>query len=830
MPPKAIGTPTISERSAAHLQFAQFESFVAKAKSEKAVALKGAGLTIEAKKTGDFVGHVFRGKDTKGMNDDVRETFKDTVLKMFGVTDEQALPDEVKSAMKLDDFKKGKPLTARRVRAVTESVSKIFTLKTSNLEHAARVQGVPMNQETTARIKTAVMAAIDDPELFDFVTANIKELLTDESAIPLGISGQPQIIGGPDFTAKLNKLTAIFGALRTAANGDPGVFEAGKQWLAEIIKTNRPLPTPTQLQSVLATLDQQINLTARKVDLLKKPHIYVEDLSKSLRDIFQTVERTMANSGRILGSYDSDDEANPCRAFLIAAILKKCVGDSALAKVKQVMDSQTPNDLKDLYSHIADDLRCGSGKGRATFDPFNAIQPSSARLYMADFIERDSRHLDTLKTVIDTLSGVSGGKRAPIIPSGVGTKSHFAYGDLCRDAETAYKSISVQLVKQDREAFMADVVSGTGVGADLMRKVFSRKIGQTPHRPADTVRDHTQDILTRMTCQSATATYRSLCSSPEIRRQTFEQTRSGITVFIPDARGGQVELSTDYDTACDQLAAFLTKDSKRYTQLTAAEKNQVALVMALIAQGTGKTLFEAPARALNPLFDPAAPLEEGKLKPAFSLNEKKPVEKRTVTLGLDNGSLTAAFSGKREIRELSVLRDNFKDYVDLPVNGSLSVDYTFTIQADAFARMAAKKPDTVEIGRANVSCSDFKMGLAVNKATASQIAATGKQWRKVTVESLSISVEETLKLANELAGIEEKPSPVEKKPTTAKKSPIAKKPTGSKKSPVTKKSSAPAEKPKKTGIIAGFKNFFKSGKGKSDSEKPKQEKKTRGKK
>ncbi|MBO7655291.1 MAG: hypothetical protein J6U40_10255 [Kiritimatiellae bacterium] len=765
MSQNTIGTSTISERSAAHLQFAQFESFLGKADSEKAIASKGTGMSIDVKKSVDFVGHVLRGQASRGMNDDVRETFKSTILKMFGVTDEQALPDEVKSAMKLEDFKKGKPLTARRIRAVTESVSKIFGSKISELEHVARVQGVPMPPETTERIKTAVMASIDDSELFTFVSQNIKGLLIAESDLPMGISGQQTIITQPNFTAKLNKLTAIFGALRTAANGDPDLFKAGEKWLAEIINTNRPLPTPAQLQSVLTSVGQQIELTARHVDKLKNPHVGAEDLNVILREIFQTVDQIMANNSRILSAYDSDDEGNPCRAFLIAAILNKCVGPSALAKAKQVMDSYSTSDLKDLYHHIADDLRCGSGKGRATFKNFNGITPSSARLYMADFVDRDSRRLDTLKTVIDTLSDVSNGKRSTVIPSGVGTKTHFAYRELCREVEKTYKSISLQLVKQEREAFLADAVTGTGVGADMMRHVFARKIGHTPHRPADTVRDHTQDILMRMTCQGATATYRSLCSSPAIQRQTFEHARSGITVYLPDVRGGQEELSTDYDTACDQLAAFLTQGKKRYTQLTAAEKNQVALVMVLITRGTDKTLFEAPARALNPLFNPEAPLEEAALNPAFKMTERKPVEKRTVTLGFDNGSLTAAFSGQREIRELSVLRDNFKEYVDVPVNGSLSVDYTFTIPANVFTQMAAKKPETVVISSANVSCSDFKMGLAVNEATPRQIAATDKRWPKVTVESLSISAEETLKLANELAGIEEKPSPVEEKPT-----------------------------------------------------------------
>ena len=44
---------------------------------------------------------------------------------MFGVNDVQDLPDDVKTAMKTGDYDKGKPLTARRIIAVSKAIAKV---------------------------------------------------------------------------------------------------------------------------------------------------------------------------------------------------------------------------------------------------------------------------------------------------------------------------------------------------------------------------------------------------------------------------------------------------------------------------------------------------------------------------------------------------------------------------------------------------------------------------------------------------------------------------------------------------------------------------------
>ncbi|MBP5320282.1 MAG: hypothetical protein J6334_04785 [Kiritimatiellae bacterium] len=815
MSQNATGTSIMTQRSAAHLQFEAFKTFLSKASSETTIAAEGSGMAIESKKTRDFVGHILRSASSQGVNNSVRERFRETIMTMFGVKDENDLPDEVKSVMKLDDYhEKGKPLTARRIRAVTDTVSRIFDAEITKLADAARSQGVPADLDTAKQFQTAIMAGIDDRDLLDFVTANIKGLLTDENAIPFGSPPAFQLCAPNAFTAKINTLTAIFNALRTVANGDPAILTAGKRWLAEIIGNNRPLPPPTLFQTLSTALDREIPLTIRHADQLTDPAISAENLNKRIREIFQAVNRTASACSRALGTYDSDDEGNPCRAFLISLTLNKCAGASAHATLKQVLDSPVANDLKAFYRDIADDLRADAKQ--TVFRNFNGIRNSNARLYMADFVDEDAHRLDTFKAVIDTLNGLPDTARTPISPTASDMKRREAYGDLCRDIQQTYASAGEACLQKDRSAFLSGAVTGNGVGADLMRYAFARKIGHAPYRPEEMVRNHSQDIITRKTCQNVTATYHSLSSSPEMQRQAFKQFREKISVFLPDARGHQVELSKTYETACDQLALFLTQGKKRYAELNAAEKNQVTLALALIAQGNDETFFEGPARALNPLYNPAAPLEEGKLRPAFETPGKPQSNERTINLSLDNGSLTVDFSGKRGIRELGVLRNDFETFVETPVDGTLSVDYTFTVHADAFARMGTERPGALQVGKADVTCSGFKMGVTVNEATPKQIAETEKRWPKVSVASLEISVEETLRLANKLAGIEGEPIPKEEDPPPVEKPKV----------------SAPDEKrkPEKPGFLKRVTTFFGGRKDTSEPEPHQTGKKAHGKK
>ena len=102
---------------------ANFQKFVDFA--NKAYATKGENTVarFEGMPRGDYKGafaSLWRTADMKTANDQVRDLFRTTVADMFG--GEKFIPDIVRDNMKLEDFGKGKPLTARRINLVKTAI------------------------------------------------------------------------------------------------------------------------------------------------------------------------------------------------------------------------------------------------------------------------------------------------------------------------------------------------------------------------------------------------------------------------------------------------------------------------------------------------------------------------------------------------------------------------------------------------------------------------------------------------------------------------------------------------------------------------------------
>ena len=98
---------------------ANFQKFVDFA--NKAYATKGEDTVarFSGMPRGDYKGtfaSFWRTADMKTANDQVRNLFRKTIADMFG--GEKFIPDVVRDNMKLEDFGKGKPLTARRINLV----------------------------------------------------------------------------------------------------------------------------------------------------------------------------------------------------------------------------------------------------------------------------------------------------------------------------------------------------------------------------------------------------------------------------------------------------------------------------------------------------------------------------------------------------------------------------------------------------------------------------------------------------------------------------------------------------------------------------------------
>jgi len=108
-----VPTQVNSNYSANFQKFVDFANNACATKGEDTVA-RFTGMP-----RGDYKGtfaSLLRSADMKSANDQVRDLFLKTVADLFG--GERNIPDVVRDNMKLEDFGKGKPLTARRINLV----------------------------------------------------------------------------------------------------------------------------------------------------------------------------------------------------------------------------------------------------------------------------------------------------------------------------------------------------------------------------------------------------------------------------------------------------------------------------------------------------------------------------------------------------------------------------------------------------------------------------------------------------------------------------------------------------------------------------------------
>ena len=111
-------------------KFVQFAQQLPDAANSKAVATFD-GQNIMVSDT-DNVHKWFRTNDEMNSNNETRTLFREAIADMFG--GEANIPQHVKDAMALNDYGKGKPLTARRIMAVKAEVDQIINgaTKTNN--------------------------------------------------------------------------------------------------------------------------------------------------------------------------------------------------------------------------------------------------------------------------------------------------------------------------------------------------------------------------------------------------------------------------------------------------------------------------------------------------------------------------------------------------------------------------------------------------------------------------------------------------------------------------------------------------------------------------
>ena len=231
----------------------QFQQFVEFANTSKTESIARATLTTDGKPhsingtSESFIGKLFRSDATKDANNYTRTIFKESIAKMFG--GESNIPDSVKDAMKMADFDKGRPLTARRIMAVKAAIDQVAEkMKTCVEESKANFDYTTDGREKCDEmIEKAFIACNGNTDAMDIVKTHIGEITVNSASSLRTEEGMQKKVEG--LLDNLNELKEL-------SKQNPAIYTAGKHMLRE---TGTALPKGMITKLVQACNEAPIN-------------------------------------------------------------------------------------------------------------------------------------------------------------------------------------------------------------------------------------------------------------------------------------------------------------------------------------------------------------------------------------------------------------------------------------------------------------------------------------------------------------------------------------------------------------------------------------------
>ena len=607
-----------------------------------------AGRTIVAKTSFDFVGNVGRGKDSRKVNNDVRDLFKQAIADMFGGVDK--IPASVKDAMKLQDFGNGKPLSARRILAVKTAVDQVAA-KTSNCiaESKAHFEYTKEGKaEGDKRIDTAFASCNGNADAMDIVKANIHKLT---------VNTQSNLRSEADVQKKVGCLLDNLNELKEVSKNNPAIYAAGKKMLEE---SGVSLP-----KGMIAKLVQTANNAPLKAFGKLSGGSSVMDIHKAVMQMHKTIKTAMISSGA--EKLDGADEKMGARDFVATVLLSRC-GKGGLANIRRALDSQNASALNEYYS-LSDDGRNGLVEN-----------PSEDLKEGIKVVGRIGlTYLEKINNAVnDNLQELNPGAHEESKVKtfeGEFDIDDFGGDELVDDTVSIAKAINAELVQN----FVNATVQGSGAGAEAMRNVLraklegssdpGEKLGKSLNANANAMMNwnicgEMKKIVTGKECQFKADIYR------------------GTNVTLKNGKNS-FKLTTKFETARDELAQFVTGDANAtYEGLTkASDKNKVHLLMAMISQETEKAAQMGSKIAIEPRESDQA----------FGEWVKNDGQSRSYTVEMrKDGGIALHYVMDNEITDIkdNTTNDGLNDEITVGEGSRWKCTLDYTLKGDEFNRLA----------------------------------------------------------------------------------------------------------------------------------------------
>lgn len=555
-------------------QFNQFVQFAQQAGKATTIAKMSdevqtgplAGRTIVAK-FGDSVGNIGRLKGSRDVNNKVRTLFKNTIIEMFG--GEDRIPESVRDAMKMADFGKGKPLTARRILAVKTAVDQIAAKAQASIaECKAKFEYTAEGVERGGKaIETAFAACNGNADAMDIVKANVRALT---------VNALSELRTEAEVQNKVDGLIANLNELKEVSKNNPGFYAAGKQMLMET-----GVALPKGMISKLAQTAANAPLgTLRKLSGSSSGM----GIHKAAMQMFESIQKAMEFSGA--EKLDGSEEKMGARTFVATAILSRC-SKGVLANIRKAMDSETASMLKEYYSLSS-----------AGDNPFVENESQDVQDGAKDVGDIGYAYLDQIdKCVNRNLERLNPGTAQNSMIQefdGQVVIEDIGGDDLVADTIAIAKDLNARNVAN----FANQVVGGSGKGAEVMKGIVRTKLDGA-NNPAETFGKRLNANANAMMNWNICGEMKKLATGDgaqfkkDIDRGTNATLTDGKTTF---------RLSNDFETARNELARFVTGDpNATYASLDAKpeDKAKVHLLMSVISQETEKAGENGASYALD---------------------------------------------------------------------------------------------------------------------------------------------------------------------------------------------------------------------------------------
>lgn len=325
--------------------FTDFAATAAKQTTRAALCalytVDGEARTVQASSRHDFVGNVGRLSATKTDNNAVRDLFRKTIADIFGGEDK--IPESVKAAMKLEDYGKGKPLTARRITIVKAAVEQaipsakrygdqaIDALVNANIDKRS-----DMDEERFAALSKTVRDAIascgDDVDAMDTIASSIFDIC---------IAGNNDVRSEEAILEKVDAIKSNFRELREVTKGNRVAFDIGR----DAIKNLKGKSMPEGAFRAMVEAAKQVDVST--IGRLKASTGPVT-INRAMLQFFRNYDEIVRNTG-LLATLKQDVAMFVGARNFSGALMLGRFSRSKLREIQAALSSENAAELSELF-------------------------------------------------------------------------------------------------------------------------------------------------------------------------------------------------------------------------------------------------------------------------------------------------------------------------------------------------------------------------------------------------------------------------------------------------------------------------------------------------